>query len=267
MTMMKLIVVFLGILLGTFACTHEPKIINPKDRLGLDKPVTNGYLNARDSSIQVFISRVLPFNKVVPLAGETIADATVEIRSARGGVVKVPFQKDRYLAKAGFQTEERVTLHVTIGAKTYSAATTIPATVQNIRYKYLGDKRVTFTWDGGDGKEKYYELQPVFNKQLEKIFFSIRDPETEYFASREKTVTVEGRYSTTDSALFEKKGLEFEFDIYALDSAMYFYQKNGLGNDIFDKTQISTAPAFSNFKDALGFFGSFNPTRFKTRIK
>jgi hypothetical protein len=259
-------ILILFITLWSFACGENPKIINPNGNRALGQPVINGYNNVKDSTVKVSISKVLPFNQPIPLEGEVISNAIVEISVDNGNRIRLPFLGKSYSLKIAMMAESIVELTVLIDAKSYVAKTRIPQSVQNVEYKYLGNNRFTLSWDGGKNLENYYEVHSVYNKFSQDISYSPVFPEEESFVSKDKRVTLEGQYYTFNPLLISEN-MEFEFVLYSLDSNLYHYQKDANNGAIFDNDQISSNPAYSNFKDAIGFFGCYQNTKFRTKIK
>ena len=253
-------------MLWCFACGENPKIINPNGNLALTQPVINGYINVKDSTVKVSISKVLPFNQSIPLEGEVISNALVEISIDNGNRIRLPFLNKSYSLKIALVAESVVELTVLIDTKSYAAKTRVPQPVQNVEYKYLDNNRFMLSWDGGSNLENYYEVQSVYNKSSQDISYSPVFPDEASFVSTDKRVTLEGQYYTFNPSLINAT-MEFQFVLYSLDSNLYHYQKDASNGAIFDKDQISTSPAYSNFKDAIGFFGCYQTTKFTTKVK
>lgn len=259
-------IITLCITLWSFGCGKNPKIINPNGNLSLGQPVINGYINVKDSTVKVSISKVLPFNQSIPLEGEVISNALVEISIDNGNRIRLPFLNKSYCLTMALVPESVVELTVLIDTKSYVAKTRIPQPVQNVEYKYLNNNRFMLSWDGGINLENYYEVQSVYNKFSQDISYSPVFPEEASFVTKDKRVTMEGQYYTFNPSLINET-MEFEFVLYSLDSNLYHYQKDANNGVIFEKDQISTNPAYSNFKDAIGFFGCYQTTKFRTKIK
>ena len=253
----RLFLIFLaGISSG---CGDQPKVIDPRGEIALDAPVIDGIVNASDSAVFVQISRIKPFNEVIPLNPDRITDAIVSVSVNDGEQIPLVYESPYYRAKTNFPSGSIVRLTVKIAGDTYAAETLVPHLVQNINYKSLEGQSFRLSWDSDPSKKAFYEVQFAPETGLA---YNVGDGGEPFFAAQSARVDLVGEYYRASQPV---PGAENRIllHIHSLDANLYNYQKEGLRNGIYGSSPINTASPYSNFKGTIGVFGAYITTKFE----